>query len=35
MLESGEWDSVNLRPGRGEGMLTQLPHIVGSLTKKY
>lgn len=34
LLQAGEWEEVNLRPGAGEGPYDTLPHSIGTLTKK-
>ena len=34
LLQAGEWEEVNLRPGEGEGKYDTLPHAIGTLTKK-
>lgn len=34
LLQAGEWDEVDLRPGVGEGKYDTIPHVIGSLTKR-
>ncbi|KAI5357721.1 Putative S-adenosyl-L-methionine-dependent methyltransferase [Septoria linicola] len=34
LLQAGEWEQVELRPGAGEGRYDTVPHVIGSLTKK-
>jgi len=33
LLQVGDWEEVNLRPGPGEGKYDTLPHVMGTLTK--
>jgi len=34
LLQAGEWEEVNLRPGKGEGKYDTVPHTIGTLTKR-
>ena len=34
LLQAGEWDSANLKPGADEGVFDTIPHAVGVLVKK-
>lgn len=34
LLQAGEWETVALRPGVGEGPYDTVPHITGHLVKK-
>ncbi|SMY28170.1 unnamed protein product [Zymoseptoria tritici ST99CH_1A5] len=34
LLQAGEWESVDLRAGPGEGPYDTVPHVIGTLTKK-
>lgn len=34
LLKAGEWEEVNLQPGKGEGKYDTLPHSIGTLIKK-
>jgi len=34
LMSAGEWESVDLNPGKGEGPYDTVPHVVGTLTKK-
>lgn len=34
LLQAGEWEKVELRPGAGEGPYDTVPHVTGHLVKK-
>lgn len=34
LLQAGEWEKVDLKPGVGEGPYDTVPHVIGHLVKK-
>jgi len=34
LLQAGEWDSVDLKPGADEGAFDTIPHAIGVLVKR-